>query len=347
VEAVWINQHRSWFRGGWLIMTNLNLKNNKNIIKDVILLVLAIIGLILPKFLTSPYTLQIFILIFLYAGAAGAWNIIGGYGGQISLGHVAFFGIGAYATTLLYLHFALSPWLGMIIGGVLAAVIACLISYPCFRLRGPFFTLATLAFAEVLRLLCIWARPLTGGQVGLTVLYKPCFAHMQFPGKTPYYYISFVLMLVILGISIYIERTKFGYYLTALKEDHDAAEALGVNTARYKLYATGISGFLTAICGAFFGQLLLYLEPASVFSSALSNQFAMIAVVGGAGTALGPILGSFIVTPLNELLRGALGGSFQGLNYVIFGLLLILVVTYMPNGLVGFYKEHIAQKFKK
>jgi len=328
-------------------MTNLNLKNRKNLKKDAILLVLVIVGLFIPLFITSSYTLHIFILIFLFAGASGAWNIIGGYGGQISLGHVAFFGIGSYATTLLYLHFGLSPWLGMIAGGILAAVVACLISYPCFSLRGPFFTLATRAFAEVFRLLCILARPLTGGQVGLTILFKSSFANMQFIGKAPYYYISFILMLVILGISIYIERSKFGYYLTALKEDHEASEALGINTARYKLYATAISGFLTAICGAFFGQLLLYVEPASVFSSHLSNQFAMIAVVGGAGTALGPIIGSLILTPLNEVLRGALGGSFQGLNFVIFGLLLILVVTYMPNGLIGFYKDHIAHKFKK
>lgn len=325
---------------------NLNLKKNKNIKKDIILVALVIIGLLIPQVLTSPYTLQIFILIFIYAGAAGAWNIIGGFGGQISLGHAAFFGIGAYTTTLLFINFGTSPWIGMILGGVIAAVVACLISYPCFRLRGPFFTLATLAFGEVLRLLCIWDRPLTGGQVGLTSLFKPSFANFQFIGKEPYYYISFILMIGILIISICIERSKFGYYLVALKEDHEAAEALGVNTARYKLYATGISGFLTALCGAFFGQLLLYIEPAAVFSQSLSIQFAMIAVVGGAGTAVGPIIGSIIITPLNELLRGALGGNFQGLNFVIFGVLLILVVTYMPDGIVGFYKKHIGKLFK-
>lgn len=323
------------------------MKNIKFLNKNLVLGLLAIIGLLVPQFITSPYSLHILILIFLYAASAGAWNIIGGYGGQVSLGHVAFFGIGAYITTLLYLHFSVSPWIGMIIGALVSAIVACLISYPCFRLRGPFFTLATLAFAEVVRLLCIWARPVTGGQVGLTILFKPGFANMQFIGKAPYYYISFILMLLILGISVYIERSKFGYYLTALKEDHDAAEALGVNTARYKLYATGISGFLTAICGAFYGQLLLFIEPASVFTQNLSNQFAMIAVVGGAGTAIGPIIGSFLVTPLNELLRGALGGNFQGLNHVIFGLVLILVVTFMPNGLVGFYKSFIGKIQKK
>jgi branched-chain amino acid transport system permease protein len=322
------------------------MKNKKNI-KNGILLVLLIICLLVPQFVTGAYNLQIFILIYLFAAAAGAWNIIGGYGGQISLGHVAFFGIGAYTTTLLYLKLGITPWFGMIIGAALAAVIACLISYPCFRLRGPFFTLATLAFAEVLRLLCIWARPITGGQVGLSIMFKPSFANMQFIGKTSYYYIAFILMLLVLAVSLCIERSKFGYYLTALKEDHDAAEALGINTARCKLYATAISGFLTAICGAFFAQILLYIEPAAVFSSALSNQFAMMAVVGGAGTAWGPIIGSIIITPLNEILRGSLGGNFQGLNYVIFGFLLILVVTFMPNGLIGFIKEHKNKIFKK
>lgn len=314
--------------------------------KKIITLILIIFCLIIPYIWDTPYTLQIFILIFLYAASAGAWNIIGGYGGQVSLGHVAFFGIGAYTTALLYNYFGVTPWLGMLVGAVIAAVVSGLISYPCFKLRGPFFTLATLAFAEVLRLLCIWARPLTGGQVGVTILFRPSFINMQFIGKAPYYYMSFILMLMIFGVSLYIERSKFGYYLTALKEDHEAAEALGINTARCKLYATAISGFLTAICGAFYTQLLLFIEPHSVFTPNLSNQFAMMAVVGGSGTAIGPIIGSFILTPLNELLRGALGGKFMGLNFVLFGLILILVVTFMPNGIVGFYKD-ISRKLKK
>lgn len=321
-------------------------KMNIELSKKILYAVLVVIGLIVPYVLDNPYLLQIFILIFLYGASAAAWNIVGGYGGQVSLGHVAFFGIGAYTTALLYNSFALSPWIGMIIGAVIAAVVSGLISYPCFKLRGPFFTLATLAFAEVLRLLCIWARPLTGGQVGVTILFKPGFANMQFIGKAPYYYISFIMMLLILAVCVYIERSKFGYYLTALKEDHDAAEALGINTARCKLYAMLISAFLTAICGAFYTQLLLFIEPHSVFTANLSNQFAMMAVVGGAGTAIGPIIGSFILTPLNELLRGALGGSFMGLNFVIFGLILILVVTFMPNGIVGFYRS-LSRKLMK
>lgn len=320
-------------------VTNTLVKKNKHFSMNVFILGLAIIGIVVPLIWDNPYTLQIFILIFLYSAAAGAWNIIGGYGGQVSLGHVAFFGLGAYTTALLYNFFGITPWVGMLLGGVLAGVVAGLISYPCFRLRGPFFTLATLAFAEVLRYLSVWARPLTGGQVGVTILFKPGFENFQFIGKTPYYYIALILMFLVLGVSIWIERSKFGYYLTALKEDHDASEALGINTARWKLYAVVVSGFLTGICGAFYTQLLLFIEPLSVFTSHLSNQFAMIAVVGGAGTALGPVVGSFIITPLNELLRGALGGAFQGLNFVIFGAILILVVTFMPNGLVGFVKD--------
>ncbi|HWQ78318.1 MAG TPA: branched-chain amino acid ABC transporter permease [Anaerovoracaceae bacterium] len=323
-------------------MAGSKLFNNK-----VISVVLVLVFLILPQILDNPYLLHIFILIFLYAASAGAWNIIGGYGGQVSLGHVAFFGIGAYTTALLYNYFGITPWLGMLVGAVIAAVVSGLISYPCFKLRGPFFTLATLAFAEVLRLLCIWARPVTGGQVGVTILFKPSFLNFQFLGKAPYYYIAFLLMLVIYLVSLYIERSKFGYYLTALKEDHEAAEALGINTARCKLYATLISGFLTSICGSFYTQLLLFIEPHSVFTSTLSNQFAMMAVVGGSGTAIGPIIGSFILTPLNELLRGALGGKFMGLNFVIFGLILILVVTFMPNGIVGFCKSFSRKLLKK
>lgn len=293
-----------------------------------------VVLLIFPQVFTNQYFTQIVILTFINAAAASAWNIMGGYAGQISLGHVAFFGLGAYTSTLLQLNFGISPWIGMIAGGLVAVVFATIISYPALRLRGPFFTLATLAFAEVLRLLCIWARPVTGGSVGLTILFKPGFVNMQFFGKMPYYYLSMSLMVVIFIVSWFIGRSKFGFYLTALKEDHEAAEALGVHTSRYKLYAMCISAFLTAICGTVYVQLLLYVEPAGVFSGTLSNQFAMLAVVGGAGTAWGPIIGSVIITPLNELLRGWLGGSFQGLNFVIFGIVLILVVTFMPNGLV-------------
>jgi branched-chain amino acid transport system permease protein len=289
----------------------------------------------LPQLLTNPYGLQVFILMFIYAGAAGAWNIVGGYAGQISLGHVAFFGIGAYTSTLLYTRFAVTPWVGMLAGGVLAGVVAGLISWPCFRLRGPFFTLATLAFSEVLRLLSIWARPVTGGSVGVTILFKPGIGSMQFYGKAPWYYLSLGLMILIVAISALIARSKFGSCLTALKEDHDAAEALGVHTALYKLYAIVISGFLTAMCGTVYAQLMLYVEPSSVFHSTLSIQFAMLAVVGGSGTVWGPVLGSIIITPLNELLRGWLGGSLQGFNFVILGVVIILVVTFMPNGLFG------------
>jgi branched-chain amino acid transport system permease protein len=318
-----------------------NLKNNK---KLIMLFVILIISLVVPAFVKSSYLLHIFILIFLYAAAACSWNIIGGYAGQVSLGHAAYFGIGAYTSTLLYLNFGINPWIGMLAGAVLSALFAFLISHPCFKLRGPFFTLATLAFAEVLRLICIWARPITGGQVGLTIKFSPSFINMQFIGKVPYYYISLIIMFAVLVISLFIERSKFGYYLTALKENHDASEALGINTTLYKTYAVCISAILTAICGSFFAQLILYIEPAAVFTSHLSNQFAMIAVVGGAGTAWGPIIGAIILTPLNEILRGALGGSYQGLNYVIFGFILILVVTYMPDGIVGFYNKHKRKK---
>ena len=327
----------------------LNSKSNSNSKKNLIKywpILLGVVAVILPQVMTNPYMLQIIILIFIYAAAGSAWNIVGGYSGQISLGHVAFFGIGAYTSTLLYLNFQISPWIGMIAGMVLAAIVSGLISYPCFKLRGPFFTLATLAFAEVCRLLSIWARPVTGGSVGLTINFKPGLENMQFIGKAGYYYIAFGLMVVILLISLKIERSKFGYYLTALKEDHDAAEALGINTARYKLYAACISGGLTALCGTVFAQLLLYIEPAAVFTPALSNQFAMLAVVGGAGTAWGPIIGSLLITPLNELLRGWLGGNLLGMNYVIFGFLLIIVVTFMPNGLYPYLKKLVNKIFK-
>ncbi len=323
------------------------LKKSKLGIEPLIVVIFAVVLALIPLFKNDNYTLQIFILIFLYAACSGSWNIIGGYAGQISLGHVAFFGIGAYSVVLLYINTGLSPWAGMIVGGIIAAVVGGAIGYPCFKLRGPFFTLATLAFGEVMRLLSIWARDFTGGSVGKTIPIDRSFIHMQWVGKTAYYYIILAIMIIILIISIYIQNNKFGYYLTAIKEDHDAAEALGVHTAKMKLYAMAISAFLTAICGAFYAQLMMYIEPAIVFINTLSNQFALFAVVGGQGTAWGPVIGSFIMTPVNEALRTVFGARLSGMNYVIYGIILILVVTFMPDGLFPFFKKLFKKQAKK
>ncbi len=299
-------------------------------------LILGLVGIVvltLPLVLVNKFYLHILITVFLFAAVSSAWNIICGYAGQLSLGHAAFFGIGAYTSTLLYVRLGVCPWVGMLVAGILAMVVALGISYPCFRLRGPFFTLATLAFGEVVRLVTVFWRPLTEGSVGILIPFKPSFGNMIFSGKVPYYYLTLILLGVVLLVSHWVKNSKLGYYLEALKEDADAAEALGVPTTRCKLIAMGLSAFFTAIAGVVMAQYLLFVEPDGVMEMNLSINFAMIAVVGGMATVIGPVLGAFIMIPLNELLRGWLGGDFVGLNMVIFGALLITVVMLLPNGI--------------
>jgi branched-chain amino acid transport system permease protein len=264
---------------------------------------------------------------------------VGGFAGQLSLGHAAFFGIGAYTSTLLFLSFNISPWIGMLAGGALAAAVAFAIGYPSFKLRADYFALATIAFAEVVRLVSVYWRSLTGGSMGLAIPFEPGWGNMVFHGKLVYYYIGVVLMGLVILVSYLISKSIFGFYLAAIKEDEDAAEASGVTAHKCKLLAAMISAFITAVCGVYYAQYLLFIEPIGVFPLFLSIQLALIAVIGGIGTVWGPVIGAFLIIPLNELLRGWLGGAFHGLSFVIYGMVLILVVTFMPNGIIAWFAE--------
>lgn len=299
----------------------------------------ALGGLILlPQLVHNPFVLHLFIMILFYAALGGAWNIIGGFAGQLSLGHAAFFGLGAYTCVLLNLYTGLNPWAGMAVGMIVTSIFGAAISYPCFRLRGPFFTLATIAFAEVLRILVIYFKDFTKGSVGITIPQKMGLANFMFLEKTPYLYIVLIFALLVFLVSFKIEKSRFGYYLQALREDEDAAESLGIHAAGCKLKAAVISAALTSIGGVFYAQYILFIEPYSEFSLDLSIQFALIPMIGGMGTAIGPIIGSSVLTPLQELLRSWLGGGFAGVYLVIYGVILILVVIFMPQGILGVFK---------
>ena len=235
---------------------------------------------------------------FFYASLGLSWNLIGGFAGQLSLGHAAFYGLGAYTSTLLFQHFQISPWIGILAGGAVAVLFALIIGFPCFRLRGPFFTLATIASAEVLRILAIYFKDLTGGSVGIQINAPPSFANFVFASRTPYLFIAGGMLLVILFLSLFIERSRMGSSLIALRENPDAAEALGINTTWVKMAALIISAFFTSMVGVFYAQFIHFIEPYSEFSLENSIQFAMIPMVGGMGTSIGPVVGSFILTPL-------------------------------------------------
>jgi branched-chain amino acid transport system permease protein len=296
---------------------------------------------IAPLFIKNDFYLDGIILIFIWGAFAGAWNIISGQAGMVSLGHNAFFGIGAYTSTLLLLHWGLTPWIGMFIGGALAALVGLLIGIICFRLRSHYFALATLAFGQVTSIVAVNWTTLTNGAEGLALPIKPSLYNMAFAGKLAYLYIGLLLLLAVMGISYAIEHSKLGYYLTAFKENEEAARALGVKTGRVRLTAMVISSFLAAVVGTFYAQYLVFIDPSSVTRIQISVQVALFAIVGGLGTTLGPAIGALIFIPITIALRAKLGTALPGLHMVIYGAILIIVLLYMPQGIFGTIKEKI------
>lgn len=297
-------------------------------------------------FIRNPFYLDILIMILLWGILSSSWTIAGGYAGMFSLGHGAFIGIGAYMSSMLFIHFKLSPWLGMLVGAIVAGIIASFLGFICGRIKGHYFALATIAFGELMNISGVQLKELTRGSEGLSIPFHPGWANFMFQDKITYAYIGLFFMAGIYFLSINIERSKLGYYLVAMREDEDAAKSLGINTIMIKMVAIGMSGFFAAIGGTLYAQYILFIEPDTVLSFAFSVQVALITIIGGMGTPLGPIIGSFILTPLSMLLRAYLGGGLVGLHLVIYGTLLIIVVLFLPEGIVNTGKGALRRYFK-
>lgn len=314
-----------------------------NLLHPRIYLSLAALSLLLiiPFSAGSNFVFHLFILICSYAALASAWNIVGGFAGQLSLGHAVFYGTGAYVSTLLMLHLNLSPWIGMFVGAAVSTVLAVIISWPCFRLRGPFFALATIAVLEVIRLLVINQHSLTGGAAGLAVPLKLGAEWMLFRARWPYLLIAFGFLAITLLVSWKIKHSRLGYYLIAVREREDAAQAVGVNAVKVKLIAVVLSAALTSLIGSFHAMYLTFIEPGAMFSLELSIQIAMFALIGGLGTLSGPLIGTVIVLPLAELARGWLGDAGSGVHGLVYGLVLVAFVLTIPQGLVGRFGERV------
>lgn len=299
---------------------------------------LALVVLSIPLVIDNQYILHSIVMILLYAYLSTSWNIVGGFAGQLSLGHASFMAIGGYASTLLAIHFGLTPWIGMLVGGCIAAFVAVLVGIPSFRLKGAYYSLATVAFAEGLSMILQTVNRVgsieLGGAEGLRVASIPDAGLLDFQSlsKVPYYYIILTFLTVVVFVSWYIDRSKLGYYLTALKEDEDAAKALGINTQRVKLFAAGLSAFFTALGGTFFAQFIRYVEPATIAGIDLSTQMVFLAVVGGLGTVFGPLVGSIVLTTLATITQIYFSGSSSGLHLIIYGLAVISVVLFLPPG---------------
>ncbi len=291
------------------------------------------VALIAVPFVASSAWQNLLITAFYFAYLGQAWNILGGYAGQLSLGHAAFFAIGAYTSVVLHSHLGLSPWIGMLLGAALAAVVSQGIGFLGFRfgLRGFYFILLTLAAAEILRLIALHL-PILGGYTGLFINFTPNPWQFQFKGKTPYYFTALGFLVLASSVVWLVERSKFGAYLVAIREDEDAAEALGVDTFRYKMLAYAVSAALTALGGTFYAYYQFYLQPNTVLGMHHSVDIMIRPIVGGSGTILGPILGSLLLELLGEFSRTYFATGAAGLYVVIYGLLLIVVVLFLPRG---------------
>lgn len=334
----------------------------------------AFVTKVMPGGLSGSALLNVFLLIFLFGYLAQSWNILGGFAGQLSIGHSAFFGIGAYTSTLLFTEFGVSPWLGMLVGMLVAGIFGFMIGFVSFhyRLAGPFFTLATIAFAELVRLTALHLK-FTGGSMGILIpLQGQSFWQFQFADKIPYYYIALIMMVAVTVLIWWISRSQTGYYLHAIRQDEDAAEAVGIDTRRYKLIAVTLSAALTGAGGTFYAQYTQYIVPDDILALGMSVEIILRAIIGGSTTVLGPVIGSFILTPVAEITRVLFSGAGSGAAVVklfasdasletklsgyfkflsaggggggalmLYGVILIFTCLVMPSGAVPWFKKRI------
>ncbi|HVP53090.1 MAG TPA: branched-chain amino acid ABC transporter permease [Terriglobales bacterium] len=292
--------------------------------KPALALLVVIVLAIYPLVVTNHFFLHLSIMALLYALLGMSWNLLGGYTGQISFGHAAFFGTGAYTSTILLLRYGISPWLGMLVGAVLAVLLSLPLGWLTFRLRGPYFALATLAFAEVVRVIVYNWDSLTGGGDGLNIL-------TDLGGIVRFYYIILALTVVGALLMHRCVRSRWGYFLNAIREDEDAAEALGVPATRMKLTVLAISAFFVALAGSFFASYQLYINPDLVYEPQISIQMIVVTIVGGIGTFEGPVVGALVIVPLSEYFRGLSPVA----NPLIYGLFIVIFMMFLPEGIVS------------
>ena len=265
-----------------------------------------------------------------------AWNIMGGFAGMFSFGQVAFFGIGAYTSTFLLMTYQVNPWIGLVLGGIVAALVGAAIGYPCSNLRGHYFAIASIAFGEIVRThFNNWK--LVGAAEGLSLpMLDESFKNFMFhSSKLPYYYIMLAFLILSVLVCYVVSTSKMGYYFRAIKESHDVAKVLGVNVVWYRLIAIMLSAFLTAMAGTFYAQYILYIDPESVMILPISVQVVLISMLGGAGSVMGPVIGAAILMPVSEITRVMLGSKGTGLDMMIYGALITIISVYQPKGVWG------------
>jgi len=341
---------------------------------SVLLTVAAIIVLFLvPKFVSSTYVLHIMILIFISVIMGSGWNILGGYTGQYSVGHAAYFGVGAYTTMILMQYRHIAPWYGVWAGIAVSVATGLVIGSICFRLRGPYFVLASIAVAEIFRVVALNLKDLTNGAEGILITVIPPFTIgntviTDFMSKVPYYYTGLITVIAVIIVTWLVQNSKLGYYFQAIREDQDAAHSLGINLTVYKNVALALSAVFTSLAGSLYGLYVGFIDPSTVLPLDLSVQIVMIAIIGGIGTIFGPVIGAVVLVPFSEALRsnmiaqalidsglvnensafGAfLKDQLSHAHVLIYGILLVVVILYMPDGILGFIRKLSAKRRKE
>ena len=332
----------------------------------IALITLALGGLIvLPLYVESTYVLHMMILIFINVIVGSSWNILGGYTGQYSVGHAAYFGVGAYTTMILMQFKHVAPWWGVWAGTGVAVVTALIIGSICFRLRGPYFVLASIAVAEIFRVSALNLKNITNGAEGILVTEVPPLTIgktliTDWASKVPFYFTGLIFVVMIIVVSALVRRSKLGYYFQAIREDQDAAHSLGINPTIYKNTALAISAVFTSLAGSLYGVYVGFIDPSTVLALDLSVQIVMICIIGGIGTIVGPVVGAALLVPLSEALRsnaitdalikagvvsadskvGAfLKENLSHAHVLIYGILVVIVILFMPDGVLGFFRK--------
>jgi branched-chain amino acid transport system permease protein len=306
---------------------------------------LLALAVVFPFVFSTPFMVNFGVLALFYAFIGQSWNIAGGFAGQLSFGHVVFFGAGAYASTILQLRFGMNPWLGLPASAIAGGIVGGIIGFLSFRagLKGSYFALITLAFAEVLRIL-VNSVEFTGGGLGLLIPAKIGADNFQFSERIGFYFVILSLTVLSVAIAVWLKHSRFGAQLAAIRENEDAAMALGINVFNEKVKVMVLSGALCGIGGSFFAQYFLYIDPTIVFGVDKSVEMLLVSMIGGAGTVYGPLIGAVLLAGVSDATRVLT--NVQGLSLVLYGTLLVIIIAFLPNGLIDLFKR-IGQRIKQ
>ncbi len=332
----------------------------------IVLFAAAVAALaVFPQFVRKPYVLHMGVMLFLAIIQGQAWNVIGGYTGQYSVGHAAYFGVGAYVTMMLLEVAHVPPWWGLLVAMAASVLLSVGIGAITFRLRGPYFVLASIAVAEIIRLAALYFKDFTRGAEGFLLSSIPPL-HLggwtvEFFGKRPFYYAGLLFAVLVIAANYAVERSKLGYYFQAIREDQDAAHSLGIDLALYKSIALAISAAFTAAAGGFFAMFVKFIDPNIGFGIDVSVQIVLICIIGGIGTILGPVVGAMVLVPLSEILRNPRGLAQVGIlaedsatvrfietylsnaHLLVYGILVVVVILFAPDGVVGVIRTLVAR----